>query len=43
MGIKRATLYYQRKININKKQKELRIRKRWRISPGNIPITVTEE
>jgi transposase InsO family protein len=27
MGIKRSTLYYQRKININKKQKELRIRK----------------
>ena len=28
MGIKRSTLYYQRKININKKQKELRIRKK---------------
>jgi len=28
MGIKRATLYYQPKININKKQKELRIRKK---------------
>jgi len=28
MDIKRATLYYQRKININKKQKELRIRKK---------------
>ncbi len=26
MGIKRSTLYYQRKINIHKKQKELRIR-----------------
>jgi len=28
MGIKRATLYYQPKININKKKKELRIRKK---------------
>ncbi len=28
MGIKRSTLYYQRKINIHKKQKELRIRKK---------------
>jgi len=28
MGIKRATLYYQPKKNINKKQKELRIRKK---------------
>ena len=28
MGIKRSTLYYQPKININKKQKELRIRKK---------------
>ena len=28
MGIKRSTLYYKRKINIHKKQKELRIRKK---------------
>ena len=28
MGIKRSTLYYQRKTNIHKKQKELRIRKK---------------
>jgi len=28
MGIKRSTLYYKPKININKKQKELRIRKK---------------
>jgi len=28
MGIKRSTLYYQPKKNINKKQKELRIRKK---------------
>ena len=28
MGIKRSTYYYQRKINIHKKQKELRIRKK---------------
>ena len=28
MGIKRSTLYYIRKINIHKKQKELRIRKK---------------
>ncbi len=28
MGIKRSTLYYQRKININRRQKELRIRKK---------------
>jgi len=28
MGIKRSTLYYMRKINIHKKQKELRIRKK---------------
>jgi len=28
MGIKRSTLYYQRKINIHKKQKELRTRKK---------------
>jgi transposase InsO family protein len=28
MGIKRSTLYYQPKINIHKKQKELRIRKK---------------
>jgi len=27
MGIKRSTLYYMRKINIHKRQKELRIRK----------------
>ena len=28
MGIERSTLYYQRKINTHKKQKELRIRKK---------------
>ena len=28
MGIKRSTLYYKQKINIHKKQKELRIRKK---------------
>ena len=28
MGIKRSTLYYQRKINIHKRQKELKIRKK---------------
>jgi len=28
MGIKRSTLYYKPKININKKQKELRVRKK---------------
>jgi hypothetical protein len=28
MGIKRSTLYYKPKININKKQKELRIRRK---------------
>ena len=28
MGIKRSTLYYQRKINIHKKQEELKIRKK---------------
>jgi len=43
MGIKRSTLYYQRKINIHRKQKELRIRKKIVEVSREYPITVIGE